>query len=835
MLDTLRQDLRYAIRVLAGSPGFSAIAILTLALGMGATTAFFSQVNAVFWRQLPVERPSELRTLVWSSAERGFVNRAQVAPGPTVGDTETFTSFSYPAYAAMRDEASDAFTDLACWIDPSINRPIVMGERGLATVHFVSGNFFRTLGVTALLGRTLEPDDDQEGATSSVAVLSHSFWLRAFGGRRDVLGESFTLNSFSFTVVGVLPEGFFGIDPSVTPDLMLPIPTVQLAVNTPNILQNNGRLRAGVSESEARARAESGVGRAILDNPPGPNRPYELPTVWMLDASQGLGSLRTSTSLSVLTLMGAASVVLLIACANIAGLLGARGHAREREIATRLAVGAPRSRLMRQLVTESLVLAAAGGLAGAVVAYLLSGVVPSLLVQLLPSVYGLARDVGVAVTPDLRVFGFAAVLVVATGLLFGLLPARRATRVDLVTLMKPWTRKRVRGLGLGGGKAAVAIQVALCMLLLVGAGLFVRTVTNLRSTDLGYDPTGLMYVRIEPRSGGVPSAPRDRVDFLEQAVLRLESAPGVTVASAVAFAVCTTFFNPEDEEERTVGVNEIMPDFFRAMRLPLVAGREFEWADRQRPGASVPARAVVNEAFVRQYFAPGTDPIGQGFGRNCANNPAVFTVIGVVADSKAMPRSEIRPTVYRFLGEGQSAYNPFTIVLRTAGDPDSLMPALQRSIRQLNPGVPLFGAASPIGLRDEQIRQERLLRSLLILFGSTALLLCCVGLYGLLAYAVAMRRSEIGLRMALGAARGQVVRLVLAESIGAVAVGLLAGVAAAFVLARYVGSFLYGVGGPDPLTIAAVAVIFVSIAGVAAALPARRASRLDPLKALRQE
>jgi predicted permease len=405
--------------------------------------------------------------------------------------------------------------------------------------------------------------------------------------------------------------------------------------------------------------------------------------------------------------------------------------------------------------------------------------------------------------------------------------------------------------GFSSGKAMVALQAALSTVLLLGAGLFIRTVINLRSAALGYQPEGLLYVRIEPRTGGIPN--NRRADFFEQAVQHLGSTPGVTSSSAAVYpllsgiagigtgtdtgAACTRDFNPDNPLERAVGVNLITPHFFDTMKLPMHAGKDFEWRDRPQPngtpGAGMPV-AIVNEAFVRKYYSKGKDGIGEklGFGNACPNNPGTFTVIGVVADAKSVPRSQAGPMIYLPFG---NTSDPLTVVLRTAGDPARMSAAIRRAMAEFDSNVPLFGEVTPMALKDQQMKQERLLSTLLLLFGSFALLLCSLGIYGLLSYTVSRRTSEIGLHMALGAQKADVIRMIVAESLAPVAVGLAVGTLVAFALTRFVQTLLFGVSRPDPLIIAGAVALFMMIGATAAALPARRASLIDPLKALRYE
>jgi predicted permease len=867
-LDQLTGDCRIAVRMMRRNPGFAVTAVLTLAIGIGAATAIFGELNAVLWKALPVHRPEDLRTLQWTSPQTGFLNTPAFHAAQVRDGGEAFASYSYPVYQAMRDGTSGSFSDLACWMEPGELLPVVMGDLGFGHVQFVSGNYFRMLGVQAARGRTLLAEDDIDGSSAAVAVITHSFWQRQLGGDPLVLTRSLTLNSTSFAIVGVLPSGFFGLDPSTTADVMVPMSMLYIAsaggqgvLQTPanwSICRVVGRLRPGVADEQARAQAEAAALLSMTTTPNWPprGRVYQFPRVWIEPAGQGLDDLRTTTTRPVLIVLAAVGVTLFIACANIAGLLLAREASRQREIATRLALGAPRARIVRQLLTEHFLLAVAGGTAGIAAAYALTGIAPSLISQFMTPVNGVTRSIGVAVTPDLRVLAFSIAVTAFTGLLFGLVPALRSTRVDLITQIKLTRIAPTAGrAGLAGGKALVALQVALSMALLVGAALFVRTVTNLRHADLGYDPGGLLYARVEPRAGGMRTgsdglsagdSQRRRAAFFEDVVKHLASTPGVLSVSAsvdpplsdyggagdsdASVNACTRDFNPPDASEGSYRAgNLIAPGFFETMKLPLIIGRDFTWSERSLGRQRV---VIVNAAFVKKFFAAGRNPIGEtlGLGRDCPGNPGFATIVGVAADSRSEPRRDAEPMVYQMFG---SPARPLTVILRATEDPAALYPAIRQSMAQFNASVPLFGAASVVDLLGHRIRQERLLMRLLILFGSFALLLCCLGIFGMLSYMVGGRTAEIGIRLAVGAGRRDVIALVVGESLRPVLFGLAAGIAAAFLLTRYIESMLFNVSRVDPFAVLGAALLFLAVAAVAAALPARRASRLEPVAALR--
>jgi predicted permease len=841
------EDIRHAIRLWLKSPGFSITAILTMAIGIGASTALMGQINAVFWKPLPVSQPQQLRVMAWTSPRYSFVVGPNVWPGPRINGHETFGSFSYPAYAAMRDQ-SRTFSDLACWSDLGESRPVVVGELGFAAAQFVSGNYFRTLGVAAALGRTIQPEDDGVNNWSPVVMISDRFWARVFGRDPNVIRQTLRLNGRPFNVVGVMPAEFFGLDPSVSPDVVMPIGAVIIVSATTNPLQNTslwnpcrvfGRLRADASEAAAQRELEGLVATAIAATPP--QEAYDAPRIWLVDARRGLDTLRTAASTPLIVLLAVVVGLLLAACANIAGLLLARGNAREKEIATRLALGAPRRRVVRQLVTESLVLAGAGGVAGVIAAYAFSGLAPALLSQFMPTLYGADRTLSVTASIDTRVLLFGVCATVVAGLLFGVMPALRATRLDLIAVIRQSViGANPRGFRLSAAQTMVAVEAALAMLLLVGAALFLRTLTNLRNTDLGFTTEGVIYARVEPRSGGLPQ--QQRRQFFEDAVKQLQVMPGVISASASSTAPLGGSQDVGVRADwqlacvrdaqglyvaRNAAYNAVMPGYFDLLGLRLNAGREFTWSEnnpRELP-------AIVNETFVRRFLA-GRAPVGEVIrtGLDCERRFGNLIIVGVVSDGRGL-RATTEPAVYLPLG---NFTGPVTLMVRTSGDAAAMIPAVRRAIKELNANIPTFSESTLVDLRERQLRRERLLTDLLLLFGAATLVVCCLGIYGMLSYYVARRRAEISVRMAIGARAGDVVTLIVRESLLPVLIGAAAGAIAAAALGRWVESLLFGVTAADPIAMVAATAVLVTVAAIASALPARTASRVDPVLALRQ-
>ena len=852
MLERLWLDLRLAVRLWARTPGFSAIAIATIGLGVGATTALVGQVKAVFWTPLPVAAPQELRFVAWTSPRRAFVFGPNVMAGPRVNGTDTFGTVSYPAYLAMRDEAT-TLSDIACWADLGEARPVILGELGFGTVQFVSGNFFGTLGVRAAVGRTIEPQDHAYPAWSPVAMISHRFWQRTFGGATDVASRTLRLNGRTFAIIGVMPEGFFGLDPAVSPDIVVPNGAVAVAAATENPLQNRGlwnpcrvivRLAPGRSDEEARVDLERVLSASIAAAPP--PEPYDPPRVWLVPAAHGLSTLREGTATPLVVLLVVVGGLLLAACANIAGLLLARGSARSREIATRMALGASRSRVIGQLITESLVLSLAGGILGLALAYALSGAGTALLSQFMPTLFGADRALSVSSPTDGRLLAFGAGLAMLSGLLFGALPALRATRLDLIAVIKNNARSGLPRFGLTGGQAMVAAQTALAILLLVGAGLFMRTLTNLRAADLGFQTEGLLYARIEPRSGGLIQAQRRQ--FFEDAVTRLRAIPGVTAAAASGMAplgadvsvgvgnfmmgVCPSTPRQAAATPDLVAASTVSPGYFETMGMPIVGGRDLMLSDAMPVGPGRAAPVIVNEAFAREYY-PEQSAVGQAtrIGNDCTGRLGTLNIVGVVADSRADLRAAAAPALFFPLGGFQG---PVTLIVRSSGAPAAMIPTVRRAMTELNADTPTFSEAPVTELVERRMRRERLLSSLLTIFAAVTVFICCLGIYGLLAYAVERRRQEISVRMAIGAQTSDVVRLMVRESLVPIVCGIGTGALLSIAANRWLAQLLYGVSSYDPLTLIGASVLFVLVAIAAAALPSRRAARVNPVLALRQ-
>lgn len=826
-MDVLVQDLRYAARSMRNSRAFTAIAVATLALGIGANTAVFTQVNSIFLTELAVSKPGELRRLAWTSPKRAFAGKGMTLPmvDKNVAMGRPLLSFSFPAFSELQNASS--FADLACIRFAMFNLP----EAGPVRTRLVTGNYFNLLGVQALVGRTLTPEDDQPGQPLA-AVMGWGLWQRAFGGDPSVVGRQLKVNQAPYTIVGVLPEEFFGLDATSPEDLTIAIRAA--TSSNPKRLEDPrdwtacsivlGRLRGQTSDQQARAESELLLQRTILANPPA--EPFELPKSILIDYARGEDGLRRNLSLPLMLLMAITAAVLLIACANIAGLLLARGTARGKEIATRLAVGASRGRIVRQLLTESLLLSAIGGALGIAVAYAMHPFLPQLLFHI-GQLGSTGAGLGLQPRIDWRVLAFSGALTAITGILFGLLPALRSTRVELMSSMKQTNGALPGRLRFRSGQAVLGVQVSLAMVLLIGAGLLLRTLINLKSVPMGYQPENMLYFTAD-------TDPR-RPDLVESTVAKLAAIPGVAVASASIWPiftsapdtympVCIPGYTPKTLDDRYADSDLILPNFFETWGVPLRRGRFMEWQDVR----GTERVAIINEAFVKQYLN-GKDPADDivQIGANCAP----WRIIGVVADVTDRPRITPRPFVFMPY-RNQRTHMTFAVRLTAAGVP--VAAAMRQIMKELDTRI-FEDLITGTEYRERTMHREDALAALLGLFSLLALLVASIGIYGMLAYAVNQRTAEIGIRMALGAPRASVIRMVTKDSITPVIIGIVVAIGTAYVLTRWIESLLFGVSKSDPWSIGGAAAAFLLTAAAASTIPAKRAVQIDPMRALRHE
>lgn len=835
-MTALLQDLRYALRSLRKSPGFAAAAIATLALGIGANAAIFALVDRVLIRKLPVHDPQQL--VLFRS------------PGPKQGratsDGDDAASFSYPTYRDLEEASGSAFTGLIGEF-PFEASIAARGETEKAAGELVTGNYFGLLGVPPALGRVLDKQDDRAPGAHPVVVLSHAYWQRRFGGDRAVLDKPLVVNGQPLTVIGVAASSYSGIQAGRQADVFVPM--MMKAQMTPfwnglddpkdYWLQIVGRLKPGVSIADAE-RALAPTYQALLqDLLPRMNgwdearkRDFLNRKISLLVGAHGRMVLQDGVRRPLLSLMGMVCLVLLIACSNLAGLLAARGAARQREYGIRLAIGASRLQLLRQSIVECLVFSLAGGALGLLLAsWILHG-----LLSAYPSDAEL-RQIAAQIDPRILLFGGA--LSLLAGILFGVGPAYRAARLD--------PARTLRGQGRGTvsvGREAlrfrsglVTAQVALTLVLLVAAGLFARSLRNLGRVELGLKPENLIGFAIDPDLNGYTA---ERTAVLARRLTEgLQALPGVRSVSAAQIASFTgsdsggnvTPMGAAEPADRRVRLNHVGPGYFATMGIPLVAGREFRWQD----DAAAPKVAVINETMARRFF-PGRSALGARFrwGRISDNRPEI-EIVGIVRDSKAAQVAE-EDVPFACMPYVQNPHlGSLTFYLRTERDPALMAGALRAAVRRLDPALPVNDVKTLSTQLSESLLTQRLTMLLAVAFGGLAALLAAIGIYGVLAFAVAQRRQEIGVRMALGADPAAVRRLILGEVARFLLVGAAIGLPAAYALARVVESILFGVHAADPRVFGLGVLLMAAVALLAGYFPARRAARIDPLEALRSE
>jgi predicted permease len=851
-LDTLAADLRYAWRTMAANKTFAALAVLSLALGIGANTAIYSFMDSILLRSLPVRDPESLVVLNWhaKNTERDFVMRGM--SGTTYDDPRTGTTagiFPFPAFELFRENDSVFSSVFAHCQDRQVRRlnVTVQGQADLAAGWSVSGDYFRGLGVLPAAGRLIIPDDDRAGAPA-VAVVSHGFSQRRFGGDASAAGQSILIDNLPFTVVGVTPPEFFGVDPAAAPDVYLPMHTNELLgaghqfgfrpedYLAPNYywIQVMGRLRPGVSLARAQAALAPAFQQWVASTAANDRERANLPELIVREGAGGLDSLRRQYSQSLIVLMTLVGLVLALTCANVANLLLARATSRRREMALRLSVGAGPLRIVRQLLTESVLLASLGGVLGILVAIWGMRFLTVLLANGRAN-FTLRADL------NWHVLAVAAALSLLTGVLFGLAPAIHATRVDLLPALKEAragqpTRHSVWRVSLS--HVLVVGQIAISLLMLVAAGLFVRTLSNLQSIELGFNRQDLLLFQVDARKAGHKDP--EIAAFYADLRRRFRAIPGVLSASLEQDSLIQgehglplgVSGSPPDPANRLLTVG---PAFFATMQIPILDGRDFD--ERDGPGA--PAVAVINEVFAKTNFGD-RNPLGQhltlrepGEGQVLARD---MEIVGVSRNARygGLTRA-IPPVVYMPYNQGYPPPDQMVFALRTLGDPLRYVDSVREIVREADARLPVSEVRTQAADIDQTINQEIAFAELCSGFAILALVIAGVGLYGTVSYNVARRTGEIGIRMALGAQRGGVVRMVLREVLLLVAGGLAIGTVVALGTSRFVASFLYGMKANDPLTLALALMTLLATALAAGYAPARRASRIDPMIALRQE
>jgi predicted permease len=842
------QDLRYAVRVLLQGKLWSAIVVVSLALGIGANTALFSATNGLVLRKLSVEDPDSLvrlrhvgrHQMATDTSEYGYIARE--------GGTQAGSTFSYPMYQQLRKD-NQTMSDLAAVAPFGSVNVVVDGNAEIATAVIASGNYHQMLGVKALVGRTLLPADDSAGAPP-VTVISPGFWSRRFGSDRAVLGKVIQANNTAVTIVGVTVREFTGVQQVVADavDLAFPLaldPLLTPAQGAAGIsrmsqptslwLQLIGRLKPGATAAQVEGNlggvfqqtAREGMASYLASLPEAErnntrNRSRtEVSRLWVSSGARGIYDIGAAALRSTVIISVVVALILLLVCANVANLLLSRAAVRQREISLRLSIGASRFRLIRQLLTESVLLALTGGALGLAVAYWGK--------RLLPGTTGQAPL-------DWRVMLFAAGVALLTGIIFGIAPALRVTGVSVNDVLKDSGRS-VTGSRTLLSKSLLVLQVAISLVLLIGAGLFLRTVDNLRRVDVGFNPHNLVIFRINPALNRYDQ-PRI-VSLHEQLQQRLATIPGVRSVSLsnppmLSGGVNTTDFVAQGRPYTTGGqynINRvrISPGFFETMEFAVLRGRGFNERDNT---LTAPKVAIVNEAAVAKYLG-GIEPLGQRFGSS-PETSGQLEIVGVVRDIKYNDlREPPPPTMYVPYAQGPIGSMAYEI--RTAADPAAVMGSIRDAVRQVDSNVPVMGLTTQIDSIAARYAAERIFAQAYALFGGLALLVASIGLFGLMSYNVTRRTTEIGIRMALGAQQRSVLQMVLSESLVLVAIGVVIGVGAAIGGGRFIASLLFGLEPTDLRTTAMAVLLMASVAAFAGYLPARRASRLDPMVALRHD
>jgi predicted permease len=833
----LWQDVRFALRTLKKSPIFVAVAVLSLALGIGANTAIFSLVDQVLLRLLPVKDPQQL-VLFWGR-------------GNHYGSNNGRYRLSYPMYVDFRDN-NQVFSGM--FAEHGLSLSVAFdGKTERIDGELVTGTYFPVLGVHAALGRVFSPEDDKTPGGEPYAVLSYRYWISHFAGSPGVIGKKLIVNGYPLTVVGVSQEGFDGTDPAASPQIRVPLMMNDQMNPVASSFRYNftsrrgrwvtafGRLKPGVSTEQAKAALQPFFHQMLemevqqtefARAAPETRDRFRRMWVDLLPASQGRSNVRDQFSSPLLVLTAIVGLVLLIACANVANLLIARAAGRQKEIAVRLALGAGRGRIISQLLVESLMLSMAGGVAGLLVAMWMDRA----LVAFMPRG---DSPLTISTTPDWRILLFTLGVSVLSGVVFGLIPALQSTRPQLAGTLKDQVGSIAGGTSVGLRKVLVAAQVMLSLLLLIGAGLFIRSLRNLKDLDPGFHTTNLLTFAVDPPLNGYK--PDRSLEFYRQLQDNLDVIPGVTSSSFAVVAILSG--NEWDNSAMVEGyatkpgefvdphMNYVAPDYFKTLETPLLLGREFRATDI-KGSAKV---CIVNEKFARKYFKDGS-ALGRHVGMG--GDPGTkmdIEIVGIARDTKyESMRDEVPVEMYQPYRQmdfvlGMAAY------VRTAREPEQVFSSIRQTVSQMDPNMPVFQMKTLEKQMDESLITERLVASLSSAFGFLATILASIGLYGVMAYMVAQRTREIGVRMALGAAMNDVVWLVMREVLLLAGIGIAIGLPAAWALSRYVKSQLYGVAPTDLFTMALATLGIATVALLSGYMPARRATRIDPMRALRWE
>ncbi len=840
-MGTLLQDIRYGLRFMVRSPGVTAVAVLSLALGIGANAAIFSVVSALLLKMLPVQDPSALV----------FFGPADASGNSDGFPDDSMSLFSYPIYREM-SQKNQVFGGVAALSSWSYSTHGVVGNGSALEplgIQLVSGTYFHVLGVNPVLGRTFTEADDQILGGHPIAVISYGWWTERFSRDPGIVGKTFKIGDTIYTIVGVAPREFFGTTVGESQDMWIPLQMSDEISRGPHKLNDKfyrhldliARLKPGVSVKAANANVNV-ILREILQEYAGPQPSQEhlldiqKARIELTPASSGKSLLRDQFSKPLWMLMAIVGLVLLIACANIANLLLARGAMRQREIAVRMALGAGRPRLIRQLLTESLVLAGIGGGLGILFASWASEV-------LLVMASAGSETIPLNVSPDVRVLAFATLVSVFTLALFGIVPAVQAAQVaPSVSLASGRSAAAGQRRSLLG-KALIVSQVSLSLVLVIGAGLFVRSLINLAHVETGFQKQNVLSFSLDPQATGF-SDESHLSNFYRQVEQRTNAIPGVKASSFSIFAFNQGAWNEEVWAEgdsgvppsiRTVWFNAVGPGYFAVMGLPILDGRNLG----QQDAASSPKVAVIDQTMARRFF-PGSSAVGKRFGVNSEAHSKDVEVVGVVADSKYFSLDEEpRAIVYyphtQYVPDWGTGLYLNNFQVRFVGDSRAVIPAVRQSIAEISPNVPTEDVQTLAKRVDDSFRSRQMVAQLSGFFGFLAVFLACNGIYGLMSFSVNRRTNEIGIRMALGASQSDVLGMVMKEVVALVAIGLAIGVPLALVSSRLISSLLFGLKPTDPLILAAATVLVLAVTALAGYLPARRAMRVDPMIALRYE
>ncbi|MFL6445931.1 MAG: ADOP family duplicated permease [Candidatus Sulfotelmatobacter sp.] len=863
-LDDLWRDLRYAVRTLAKAPGFTCIVVLVMALGVGANASIFSFLDSVLLRSLPVSDPASLVVVNWHAKpnQQDFV--MQEMSGTTDEDNKlgmVSGIFPYPTFELFQRE-NTVFSDIFGYCRSREVRTLnvlIKGQAEVAAGELVTGAFFSGLSVLPAAGRLIVPGDDRAGAPA-VAVVSYGFSEKYLGGHANAAGQSVHINNLPFTIVGVAPPEFFGVDPSAAPDVYLPMHTnvlfgaqIPFGFGPADYLNANyywleimARLRPGVRLEQAQAKLAQQFQQWVATTAHNDAQRVNLPVLYLSKGASGIDTLRRRFSKPLYLLMTLVILILAISCSNVANLLLSRAASRKREIALRISQGASRFRVIRQLLTESIVLSSVGGSIGVLLAVLGIRVLSALLA-------GGPGDIGVHAELNWHVLLVAAFLSVLTGMLFGLAPALRSTHLDLVSSLKETqtrqTRPRHRFGWISATQFLVIGQIAISLLILVAAGLFLRTLTNLQSVNLGFNRENVLLFQLNARQAGHHGA--EISDFYAHLRDRFAAIPGVRQVSLADSSLITAGDGlpitvpgkPPRDDTRFIPVG---PEFLNTMQIPLVAGRDFSLADR--PGS--PAVAVINQEFSRINF-PNEDPLGQhlflwkaesdeeiakALWNDKKNVARDMEIVGIARNANyGGVKQKIPPVVYLAYDQGYPEPNEMVFALRSWGDPLGYVNSVREVVHQEDPRLPVSDVRTQKAEIEADMHQEIMLAELCGAFAILALTIACVGLYGTISYAVTQRTGEVGIRMALGAHRAAVLWMVLREVFLLAAIGLAISLPVALATSKFIRSFLFGMNPNDPAALAFAVTILLLAALLAGGIPAKRAASIEPMTALRHE